>query len=333
MDYVLCSSSSEEGEVKCIEDKEYLPIYPSYNNSFLKYFFYQGRYIGKNTILTRDDISYTDSNMINSSYVINKFKKTQQGNYIYQIYRVKTDLKCNVFFSNKFHKIGSITPKETNYKFITEKGELKELQFPLRHSNPRKYNKYEAVINNIVSNPDNSDYDSVKPVLLIIKDSILNKLESSIVNFKVIENQGNKIIIFIDFYKSKYGYKDLLEDYVEFIVNIEADTNFYRRYEMGDKDLIIYSPGQFLNDGEAKNIYTEIEGRSDKVDIIVEHDGLRMFEDSIPKNMITSLNLINGIEVKPGNYIIKDGDIYEITNDENGLIIKFEGLTLEGFVD
>lgn len=302
MEYTICSSSEEEGEISLST------VFPTHI-SVLTYCYYPKTlfFIGDNYIPRLSD--FQDFTL--TTRIKKKLKK--------DIFDTMNLFKDKAFFDNKFCKVASLTiPKNCTeaslYDIISDYREINEFYLLKKGSD-----LYLELFNKIV-------YQQNKENIILIKDSLLTKIHNKnvFVFFKILKNNN---ILFEDSYHRIIDVYEYLEIYFEEICK-EYKSTEERWYKYKNYDLIIYSSTCFKTKKNRDEIlmryYNGIDCSKNYLAVCNKKSICIKKISFVNQVNLGFLDSIINLKLEDGDYACNNGVIYKI--GINGEHINYEGI-------
>jgi hypothetical protein len=326
-DYILCSSSTEQGEIPVIsikrhkQDRQVLPRQKSY----LRHMYLPGTslFIGPNTVPR--SCSYQGSNLTTRM----KKKLKQDLPYPFLCFPLDSD---RTFFSNKFLHIADVVPKGSNrlslaaVKYNKRSERVLEVQH-IREAVGDGYREMHSQFGSAkLAKANGIAFD--RRLNIMIKDSALSGLgkRERYTHFRVVRGEDRTLVVFEESYIREVGYYDYLRMYGEEAVKSLGFTET-RIYTSEDVLLMVCSYTTLVEQNESRRVYASIDvPRS--LEVVVNTESVRLVD--CDEALGNEVGLVLGIEYDTGEYVLNDGRVYRI--DPSGKSIEFVGMDFSGFV-
>lgn len=302
MEYTLCSSSEEEGQI--ISNS----VFPT-NLSVLSYCYYPGTsfFVGDNSIPRQSD--FQDSTI--TTRIKKKLKK--------DIFDTMNFFKDKAFFDNKFCEATSVLIKEesdeaTLYDIIADYREINDFYLM-----KKGLDLYLDLFNKLI-------YQQNRHNVILIKDSLLTKIHNKnvFVYFKILKNDN---ILFEDSYYRIINVYEYLEMYFEEMCK-EYKSTEERWYKYKDYDLVVYSSTCFkykhYKDEQVMRYFNGLDCCKNYLSVVNKKSVSIKRIPFVNKVNLGFLDSILELKLEDGDYAYNDAKIYKI--GVNGEHISYEGL-------
>ena len=299
MDYVICSSEEEEGQITSIS------TFPTHIST-LSYCYYPKSqfFIGDNHIPRLSDFQESSS----TSRIKKKLNR--------EVFDSGNLCRDKSFFDNKFTKQ---TKSSTNESKLTSpvlykiNADLKEIAS--FHFLKKGIDLYLDLFNKLI-------YQQNKENIIFIQDSVLTKINNSkiFVHFKILKNKN---IIFEDSYYRVVDVYEYLEMTFEEICK-EYKSTEERWYKYCGYDLLVYSSSCFKRDDKEYRFFNGLDCNKNYLAIVnYKNVSIKHVEC---KNYV-NLDFLEDIlsrDLEIGDYAYNNGNVYKIGLE--GDHIPYEGI-------
>lgn len=327
-EYVLCSSSTEQGEIPFISVKRPRtdsPYFPR-NKSQLQHLYLPGTslFIGSNSIPRSCDYQ--------SDTLTTKLKKRIKQDLPYPFHCISLD-SDKAFFADRFAIDSELEPlDDVSLDFVDVRESLAHIKEPyretirrettLQHIKEPKDDGYGELCQNIAA----GDHNEVTQV--VIRDSMLNSLKNNeaFTHFVVTKKNKTLCAVFDKTYFRVIGYYEYLSRYGEEVIR-SLDSSEVRTYSNKDIFLTVYSSTTFHDHSGVQRLFSGVDvNRS--VDVAVCLENVKIVEH--PGSLSNELNILLGIPFREGEYVLNDRKIYKI--DPDGERFAYVGFSFSGFM-
>ncbi|EPR77839.1 hypothetical protein SLOPH_639 [Spraguea lophii 42_110] len=294
------------------------------NLSHITTLYYENRYIGENSILTKYSIPYPCVlSKEDQNYIKNRFKKIKPFNFFLKFYNEKIDEIMTNFFIKKFRYkkmikyldnnekyncVENIHTTDKNYNFKLVKTTYNNIiTYPL---NCKEINKRKELdVNEILFNIKEKPYKKI----IIINESALKRINEDY--FLDAKTEG-KIILIEKWYNKKITLNDLIELYHHEL--IPHSTNYYFN---GETMIAVY--------GSCGKAYYSLD-KTKTINLLVDDSKINTYECEQQYFTYKKLSILLELVNENSDSIINKDIILEKHDD--GEKIKYEGLRLDDFI-
>ncbi|KAF9761469.1 hypothetical protein NGRA_2629 [Nosema granulosis] len=329
-EYVLCSSSTEEGEICEIKSFEPVPnlIFPRTISSLKDWYLPHTQHlIGPNTIPRSSDYP-------SGASFIRVKKKVRKD--MLQAFNIISLNKDKAFFNNKFEIIEETTTlgnSAEDFKLARVFDDKIKTIKKLEHIHGLSKNEYGAmcdifpfddrkheVVPNIV------EYPSCKKFILL-RDSIVDKIDipDVFIFFRVIKSRKGTTYVFEDSYFRRIKLYEYLDLYFEELLRSISSSEI-RTYVNKDTFLAVFSSSVFTKEDYLYRYYDGVDVEKNFL-AVINKDSVEITKRNLMKK--SNFEYFLNLDLQEGDYAICNRKIYKL--GVNGNKHEYDGLVFDDF--
>lgn len=306
-EYVLCSSSSEEeaGEVTSKHACQATRIDASY--VFTQSFYHNSIFVGRNKKVTLRNIPISETKV---EYIKNKVKRTPPFSFVIAFLAWAEE----PLYTHTLHS--EVSPVPARFVPVHVSTDAKQID---RVDHCKSFRDiYSEVLTSIAQYPSVGDVPNVhlegSNRIILIQDSVLNNLSRFRARLTVVVSSNVTRILFHTCLLENISMGTAIRHYGESCVGQASLSKEYRVFVHNSTTLVVFSTSVFVMDNKERRLHKNVDVPKN-CDVLVEEDGIRII-DGYDENVDEEVSVLNGLDLKEGEYVLFDRKVYNINGNE-----------------